>query len=74
MGALDLPEQAFGGVNWSNDVQIGDTWVINSHLLMEPRFLWRRISNNSIANSPTDSICHGSGHVHHRGQWHRCAP
>ncbi len=46
VGALNLPEQATGGMNWSNELQIGDTWVINSHLLMEPRFLWRRISNN----------------------------
>jgi Carboxypeptidase regulatory-like domain len=56
VGALSLPEQAFGGVNWSNDVQIGDTWVINSHLLMEPRFLWRRISNNSESNAFTPAV------------------
>ena len=56
VGALVLPEQATGGLNWSNDVQIGDTWIINSHLLMEPRFLWRRISNNSTSNSSTPAI------------------
>ncbi|MGA2907780.1 MAG: carboxypeptidase regulatory-like domain-containing protein, partial [Terracidiphilus sp.] len=47
VGALVLPQQATGGLNWSNDVQIGDTWVVSPHLLMEPRFLWRRISNNA---------------------------
>jgi len=56
VGALNLPEQAFGSVNWSNDLQIGDTWVINSHLLMEPRFLWRRIGNNSKSNFSTPSV------------------
>ncbi len=56
VGALVLPEQATGGLNWSNDVQIGDTWIINSHLLMEPRFLWRRVSNNSTSNSSTPAI------------------
>jgi len=56
VGALNLPEQATGGMNWSNELQIGDTWVINSHLLMEPRFLWRRISNNLMSSSPTPSI------------------
>ncbi len=56
VGALVLPEQAVGGMNWSNDVQIGDTWVINPHLLMEPRFLWRRIGNNSTSNSSTPAV------------------
>ncbi len=57
VGALNLPEQAENGVNWSNEVQIGDTWVINPHLLMEPRFLWRRISNNVSSNfTPTVTV------------------
>jgi hypothetical protein len=56
VGALALPEQAESGVNWSNELQIGDTWVINSHLLMEPRFLWRRISNNATSNFLTPAV------------------
>jgi hypothetical protein len=56
VGALDLPEQAVGGMNWSNDVQIGDTWVVSPKLLMEPRFLWRRISNDSTANAFTPAV------------------
>jgi hypothetical protein len=56
VGALILPEQATSGLNWSNEVQIGDTWVINSHLLMEPRFLWRRIGNNGTSNFSTPTI------------------
>jgi Carboxypeptidase regulatory-like domain len=56
VGALVLPDQATGGLNWSNDVQIGDTWVVSPHLLMEPRFLWRRVSNNATSNSSTPAI------------------
>jgi hypothetical protein len=56
VGALNLPEQATGGMNWSNELQIGDTWVINSHLLMEPRFLWRRIGNNGTSDSSHPSV------------------
>jgi hypothetical protein len=46
VGTLNLPQQATSTVSDTNELQIGDTWVINPHLLMEPRFLWRRISNN----------------------------
>jgi len=56
VGALVLPQQATGGLNWSNDVQIGDTWVVSPHLLMEPRFLWRRISNNATSSSAAPAI------------------
>ena len=43
VGVLSLPDQASRSLNHTNEFQIGDTWVINPHLLMEPRFLWRRI-------------------------------
>ncbi|MGB8028782.1 MAG: carboxypeptidase regulatory-like domain-containing protein [Terracidiphilus sp.] len=56
VGSLVLPEQATGGLNWNNDVQIGDTWVINPHLLMEPRFLWRRIGNNTTSSLSTPTV------------------
>ncbi|HEY1804623.1 MAG TPA: carboxypeptidase regulatory-like domain-containing protein [Terracidiphilus sp.] len=56
VGALILSDQATGGLNWSNDVQIGDTWVVSPRLLMEPRFLWRRVSNNATSNSPAPAI------------------
>ncbi len=73
VGALVLPEQAFSVLNWSNEVQIADTWVINSHLLMEPRFLWRRIGNNGTSAFPTPAVTlqgaftsggNGSGTLH----------
>jgi Carboxypeptidase regulatory-like domain len=47
VGTLNLQEQATSTLSKSNQLQIGDTWVINPKLLMEPRFMWRRISNNS---------------------------
>jgi len=56
VGTLNLPEQATSSVNYENDLQIGDTWIINPHLLLEPRFLWRRISNNQIPNSTDPAI------------------
>ncbi len=56
VGALVLPQQAVSALNWSNEVQIGDTWIINPHLLMEPRFDWRRVSNSTSPNSVTPSI------------------
>lgn len=56
VGALNLQQQALNAANWSNEFQIADTWVINSHLLMEPRFLWRRINNNAMANFPTPTV------------------
>lgn len=45
VGTLSLPQQASSSLNHTNELQIGDTWVINAHLLMEPRFMWRRIGN-----------------------------
>lgn len=51
IGALVLPDQATRSLNQSNEVQIADTWIINSHLLMEPRFEWRRISNSTTSAS-----------------------
>ncbi|MGB0065022.1 MAG: carboxypeptidase regulatory-like domain-containing protein [Terracidiphilus sp.] len=56
VGALILPEQATGGVNWSNQVQIADTWVLGPKLLMEPSFLWRRISNSATSGFATPSV------------------
>jgi hypothetical protein len=56
VGTLSLPDQATSSVNDTNEFQIGDTWVINPHLLLEPRFLWRRISNNQFPNLLTPAV------------------
>jgi Carboxypeptidase regulatory-like domain len=47
VGTLSLQDQATSTLSKSNQVQIADTWVISPKLLMEPRFMWRRISNTS---------------------------
>jgi hypothetical protein len=56
VGTLNLPQQAIGSVSNTNELQIADTWVINSHLLMEPRFLWRRIGSDQSSNFLTPSV------------------
>lgn len=45
VGALSTPDQSSSITNYANDLQIGDTLVVNPHLLLEPRFEWRRIRN-----------------------------
>ena len=56
VGTLNLPDQATSSVNETNELQIGDTWIINPHLLLEPRFLWRRINNDYIPSLPTPAV------------------
>jgi len=56
VGTLSLPQQASSAVNSENEVQIGDTWVVSPRLLMEPRFLWRRVSNNQSPNFLTPTV------------------
>jgi hypothetical protein len=56
VGTLSLPEQSTSSINYENDLQIGDTWIINPHLLLEPRFLWRRINNNQMPSFLTPAV------------------
>ncbi len=56
VGTLSLPEQATSSVNDTNELQIADTWVVSPRLLMEPRFLWRRISSNLTSSFFTPTI------------------
>jgi hypothetical protein len=56
VGTLSLPEQATSTTNNTNELQIADTWVINPRLLMEPRFLWRRITNNVTPSFLTPTV------------------
>ncbi|MFZ2023952.1 MAG: TonB-dependent receptor domain-containing protein [Terracidiphilus sp.] len=56
VGTLNLTDQATSTTLDMNELQIADTWVINPRLLMEPRFLWRRISNNSTPSSPSPTV------------------
>ncbi len=56
VGTLSLPEQAAGTLEHTNELQVGDTWIISPHLLLEPRFLWRRIGNDLEPNFFTPTV------------------
>jgi hypothetical protein len=56
VGTLSLPEQATSTLGHTNELQIADTWVINPHLLLEPRFLWRRIGNDQTPGFFTPTV------------------
>ncbi len=58
VGTLSLPGQATSTLNHTNELQIADTWVISPNIVMEPHFLWRRISNdlNSAYLTPTITV------------------
>ena len=56
VGALNLQEQATSTLIHTNELQVSDTWVINPHLLIEPRFLWRRIGLDTTPSSPAPTV------------------
>ncbi|MGD0738261.1 MAG: carboxypeptidase regulatory-like domain-containing protein [Terracidiphilus sp.] len=56
VGTLNLPQVANLYQSHINELQIADTWVINPHLLMEPRFLWRRTRSNWVPNLTIPTI------------------
>jgi hypothetical protein len=55
-GQLSLPEQAFNVHNTENDLQVSDTVVVNSHLLNETHFQWRRIRNGQTPSYATPTV------------------
>ncbi len=66
VGTLNLEEQATSSLSKSNQLQIGDTWVINPKLLMEPRFMWRRIDNSTGSSNLTPTNCRARRITHKR--------
>ena len=56
VGVLSLPAQAFDLDNQENALQLGNTTVVNSHLINETRFQWRRIRNNQVADLSTPTV------------------
>jgi len=56
VGALSLPEQAYDIDNQENTIQAGDTMVVNSRLLNEIQFRWRRLRNNRTAQYGTPAV------------------
>ena len=55
-GGLSLAEQAYNSNSIQNGLQIGDTVVINSHLINETRFNWQRNRNSQTPNFLTPTV------------------
>lgn len=43
VGELNLPQQAISQVNLENTLQVMNSWIVNSHMVNDTRFQWRRI-------------------------------
>src|SRR5215469_12802957 len=55
-GGLNLAEQAFNSSSLTNGFQIGDTVVVNSHLINETRFIWTRLRNEQTPDFVTPTV------------------
>ncbi len=55
-GGLSLAEQAFNSSGIPEWVAIGDTVVVNSHLINETRFQWQRIRNSQAPDFLTPTV------------------
>jgi len=55
-GGLSLAEQANDSRGTQNGLQIGDSIVVNSHLINETRFSWQRIRNSQTPNFLTPTV------------------
>lgn len=55
-GGLSLAEQAYNSSGYQNGLQIGDSIVVNSHLINETRFSWQRIRNSQTPNFLTPTV------------------
>ena len=56
VGTLNLPAQASSTLSHNNELEIGDTWVVNPHLLLEPHFLWRHLGSDTTPTFPTPTV------------------
>ena len=56
VGALNLAQQAYRSQNEENAIQAADTWIVNSHLINETRFQWRRIRNDQLPSFFTPTV------------------
>lgn len=56
IGTLSLPQQAFDSGNEENDLQAGDTMVVNDHLINEIRFAWTRVRSYQTSLYGTPAI------------------
>ena len=55
-GGLNLAEQAYNSSGYQNGLQIGDSIVVNAHLINETRFSWQRIRNSQTPNFLTPTV------------------
>jgi Carboxypeptidase regulatory-like domain len=56
VGTLNLPTQAYDSNDKENTLQIGDTVVVNEHLVNETHFQWRRIRNDQASAYLTPAV------------------
>jgi hypothetical protein len=56
VGGLSLASQANNASNYENALQVSDTVVVNSHLINETHFQWRRVRNDQVASFFTPTI------------------
>ena len=56
VGALDLSSQASSILSEENALQIGETFLVNTHFVNETHFQWSHIINNQEAASGTPTI------------------
>ena len=56
VGTLSLPEQAIDSVSEENTLQVGETMIVNSNLVNETHFQWRRVRNSQNSSYLTPAI------------------
>lgn len=56
VGTLNLPQQASNGVTTFNELQTGETAIVNDHLVNETHFIWDRTSSSQTPVSLAPSV------------------
>jgi hypothetical protein len=56
VGGLSLAQQANNATDYENAIQVSDTVVVNSHIINETHFQWRRVRNDQTASFSTPTI------------------
>lgn len=55
-GQLNLPEQASNTKYSENALQVMNSWIVNSHLVNDVRFQWRRIRSQQTPSYSTPAV------------------
>lgn len=56
VGTLNLPDQASNGVTTFNELQTGETIIVNDHFVNETHFVWDRTGSSQTPVSVTPSV------------------